>query len=125
MLQKARSYADAAVCLAPTKACSQSAFAFVNMFERNFQEAIASLLEAAKNGAPMSKISAARLIAPLGANKRHIEPNRYFKQFIKAWPDSRIEELMLRLFRSKTHADNLIDHMKAAELGDLARTRKV
>lgn len=75
-------------------------------------------MEAAENGAPVSEITTAHLIASLQANGRHIEASRYVKEYNKAWPGSRIEKLMARLFRDQTHADNLINHMKAADWGN-------
>ncbi|MEP1198333.1 tetratricopeptide repeat protein [Tateyamaria sp.] len=184
MMRKARSFAEEAVRLDPTKAWSQSVLAFVNMFERNFAEAnrlseravsldpddlftleidaiiaffsgdferalensapakhegrqgsgypwrniygnasfhmgnyddsISLLYEAAANGDPISEINTAHLIASLQASGRHADAKRHAVEYTKAWPDSRIEEFMLRLFDDPQHAENLISTLREA-----------
>ncbi|MEP1425897.1 MAG: hypothetical protein ABJX32_08150 [Tateyamaria sp.] len=80
----------------------------------NYDDSISLLYEAAVNGDPISEINTAHLIASLQASGRHADAKRHAVEYTKAWPDSRIEEFMLRLFDDPQHAENLISTLREA-----------
>lgn len=184
MLAQARQLAEAAVELAPTAAWSQSSMAFVNLAERNFDDAnrlsrravsldpedlialeidaiiaffsgdferaresaapekhqnregtrfpwrnvyanasfhlqdyetaVEYMIEAAQQGGPVSEINSAYLIASLQASGKSKDASRYLAEYSATWPESRIEELLNRLFANPDHPKELIAQLVEA-----------
>lgn len=79
-----------------------------------YQQTIDYLLEAAAFGGPVSEINSAHLIAALQASGRTAEAQDRVREYKKAWPDSRIEELMTKLFRDPEDTENLMSHFRNA-----------
>lgn len=80
----------------------------------DYQESIDHLLEAAASGEPVSEINSAHLIASFQAAGRIEEARKHMVEYEEAWPDSRIEEFMYKLFRSPEDAENLMTQLKRA-----------
>ncbi len=85
-----------------------------SFYTGNYNEAAKHLMEAAASGGPVSEINTAHLIAALQATGRTREAQKLVKEYNEAWPDSRIEELMLRLFQNPQDAEKLIAQMRQA-----------
>lgn len=80
----------------------------------DYQASIDHLLEAAALGEPVSEINTAPLIASLQAAGRTEDARKHMIEYEKAWPDSRIEDFMHRLFRNPEDAENLISQLRQA-----------
>lgn len=80
----------------------------------DYQDSIDHLLEAAASGEPVSEINTAHLIASLQAAGRTQEARKHMIEYEEAWPDSRIEEFMYKLFRSPEDAENLMTQLRQA-----------
>ncbi|GAA6191179.1 hypothetical protein NBRC116597_10980 [Phaeobacter sp. NW0010-22] len=82
-----------------------------------YQDSINHLMDAAASGQPVSEINTAHLIASLQASGRTAEAQKRVQEYKEAWPDSRIEEFMFRLFRDPEDAKNLMNHLRQAGWG--------
>ncbi|WP_425078714.1 tetratricopeptide repeat protein [Ruegeria denitrificans] len=80
----------------------------------NYEDSIDHLMEAAASGEPVSEINTAHLIASLQASGKTAEAQKRAQEYKKAWPDSRIEEFMFRLFRNPEDAENLMNQLRQA-----------
>ncbi len=79
-----------------------------------YDTAVSVLLAAVENGEPVSEINSAHLIASLQASGRKKEAKRYLNEYETAWPESRIEEFMFRLFDDPENARKLISQLTDA-----------
>lgn len=79
-----------------------------------YDVSINSLLEAATRGEPVSEITAAHLIASLQASDRHTEAREHMEKYKEAWPNSRIEEFMTRLFKDPQNVSALMQKLREA-----------
>ncbi len=80
----------------------------------DYQDSIDHLLEAAASGEPVSEINTAHLIASMQAAGRTEEARKHMTEYEEAWPDSRIEEFMYKLFRNPEDAENLMTQLRLA-----------
>lgn len=80
----------------------------------NYEDSIDHLMDAAASGEPVSEINTAHLIASLQASGKTTEAQKRVQEYKKAWPDSRIEEFMFRLFRNPEDAENLVNQLRQA-----------
>lgn len=80
----------------------------------DYQASIDHLLEAAASGEPVSEINTAHLIASLQAAGQTEQARIHMIEYKKAWPDSRIEEFMYKLFRNPEDAENLMTQLRQA-----------
>ena len=80
----------------------------------NYEDSIDHLMDAAASGEPVSEINTAHLIASLQASGRTAEAQKRVREYKEAWPDSRIEEFMFRLFRNPEDAESLMNQLRQA-----------
>lgn len=85
-----------------------------SFYAGNYDEAAEHLLEAAASGGPVSEINTAHLIAALQASGRTQEAQKLVQEYQETWPDSRVEEFMLRLFQNPEDAEKLMAQMREA-----------
>ncbi len=93
----------------------RSVYGNASFYLGDYETAVEFLLAAAENGEPISEISTAHLIASLYASGSRKKAQKYLDEYVVAWPESRLEELMYRLFQDPANADALISELR--ELG--------
>lgn len=80
----------------------------------NYQLAIKYLLDAALNGEPVSEVNTAHLVAAYQAAGLVVEASETAQRFVETWPESKVDILLLRLFRNPEYAAKVIGRMQDA-----------
>ena len=80
----------------------------------DYDKSIKHLTDAIKVGEPVSEINTSHLIAAYQASGDSAKAAELVRAFEMSWPDSRVSQLLLRIFENPADAERILVQMKSA-----------